>query len=292
MEPRSSPGRAEPPAEPEYANPPVAEDINVSNRRPLRSFFLNLAVIAGAILLALFLLDAAVAVLTPYIPFSWERRLAGDALFAVPLVAGDKARQDRIRHLADRLAKAMDFPEDMSVAVHYNPDPVTNAYATIGGNIVIYRGIVDMVESEDGLAMVLAHEMGHVRNRDAVRGVFRGLGMMLILIGVGDSTAYVNDIAAMGMAGYSRSQEYAADAAAVRALAKIYGHAGGATEFFGNVATRLENRRPEDAASFRVPAILASHPDTFDRLERVVRVAEESGIPVSGTLTPLAWDGE
>jgi predicted Zn-dependent protease len=40
-----------------------------------------------------------------------------------------------------------------------------NAVALPGGNIVVFTGLVAQVESENELAMVLAHEMGHFTHR-------------------------------------------------------------------------------------------------------------------------------
>merc|ERR1711879_567360 len=51
----------------------------------------------------------------------------------------------------------------LPVRVHYLADQdMPNAFATLGGHIFITRGLLDSVESENGLAMVLAHEYGHI----------------------------------------------------------------------------------------------------------------------------------
>lgn len=293
MEPRSSPKSAEarPLAgafEPEYSNPPVAEDINAPDRRHVRSFLINLAVIAGAILLFVAALNIAAEWVMPLVPFGWEEKAVGPDLLAATLDADGKARQEELRRIAGRLAEAMDFPPGVRVVVHYNPSPVPNAFATFGGNIVIFQGMLDMLEHEDGVAMVLAHEMAHIRHRDPIKGVLRALGLALLYMGVGDAGIGVQGTAGVGMASYSRAQERAADDAAVQALGAVYGHAGGAAELFGQIAAKLEKRTEDGAGGSALPSFLASHPDTLERLERAKSRAEAGGFPAGGELTPLA----
>ena len=43
-----------------------------------------------------------------------------------------------------------------------NPD-LANAVAFPGGDLVLFTGLLDFVQSDDELAVILAHEMSHVR---------------------------------------------------------------------------------------------------------------------------------
>ena len=49
-----------------------------------------------------------------------------------------------------------------------------NAFAAPGGLILVTRGLVDCCTTEDELAAVLAHEIGHVQNRDGLRAIRTG----------------------------------------------------------------------------------------------------------------------
>lgn len=293
MEQPSSPSSGNRPRrEPEYSNPPVAEGINVSDKSPLRTFLINLAITTAGLIVLLLLLNFVAVLLAPFIPFSWERRLVPASAVTRFTQSGglgreDAARQEELRRLAARIGAAMDLPDGVSVTVYYSPDKTTNAFALLGGNIVVFRGLLELMESEDELAMVMAHEIGHVKNRDAVKGAMRAVGLMFLFAGIQDSGAYVQNVVSVGMAKYSRSQEEAADAEAVRALIRLYGHAGGADAFFRTIARKLEGRDADTSRKAALPAILASHPDTLDRIASVRKEAEKHGAPQGNALTPL-----
>lgn len=51
--------------------------------------------------------------------------------------------------------------ENCYFRIQFVNEPVVNAYASGSNEIVIYRGLVDYLETEDEVAAVVAHEMGH-----------------------------------------------------------------------------------------------------------------------------------
>jgi predicted Zn-dependent protease len=64
-------------------------------------------------------------------------------------------------------------PQVQRQAIRYHfyldDDPsLVNAFALPGGNIVVGRGLLNLLESEDELAAVLGHEITHVDNRHAI----------------------------------------------------------------------------------------------------------------------------
>lgn len=262
------------------------EGINNPPYRPIRSLFVNLLKVA-AVLLAVFLcLDLAANHLARFVPFSWERWATGDVLLEKKLDARGRAKEQELRRIASRLSAAADFPAGMDVRIFYNPGKTQNAYATFGGNIIVFDGLLDLVESEDGVAMVLAHEMMHIKHRDAVRGVVRGVGLMLLASGI-QGGRELDGVLRLGEQGYSRGQEEEADLGAVAVLGKVYGHAGGAEEFFRVLAEKVEKRRVDEGAH-EGSALGSSHPDTLVRLRRVREEAKRLGLPEKGEMTPLS----
>jgi len=153
-----------------------------------------------------------------------------------------------------------------------------NAFAAPGGIIFITRGMVGLVSGESELAAVLAHEIVHVQNRDAVRSIkasrmtsaFMGLGKDAAgqyasgVPGVqllGAFSGSVEDIVGtLVTSGYSRSQEYAADsgAAEILALAGYNPHA------LNRVLQAMAQKVPPGSAGFG-----STHPSAADRLAAV-----------------------
>jgi predicted Zn-dependent protease len=78
---------------------------------------------------------------------------------------------------------------------------------------------------------------------------------------------------------FNRAQEEEADATALAALVKVYGHAGGSTDLFD--VLRKAAQQPEP------PKFLSTHPLSGDRTQRLVALARAKGWPLDGVRTPL-----
>src|SRR5690606_14951325 len=101
--------------------------------------------------------------------------------------------------------------------------------------LFVYNGLLKEMPDENSLAMVLAHELAHIKNRDPVAAMGRGLAMtMLYAFATGDYSAGA-DLASvggeLGMARFSREQEKVADLAALQTIHSHYGHVGGYDNF-------------------------------------------------------------
>ncbi len=219
------------------------------------------------------------------IPFSYEQDMA--AGLSGQLESGDPQVEAWLQRLADSLAADMGLPEGMSVTVHFVDADTVNALATLGGHIVIYRGLLEKVADENALAMVVAHEVAHVKHRDPVVALGRGVLVGTVLAVV--SGASGNDAAGrlLGETGlltglsFSREQERRADRAALAALARRYGHVGGATAIFQYF------RRQEQDDGFGMPELFRTHPASGGRIGELRALAREQGWPEQGARTPL-----
>jgi len=253
----------------EYSNPDIPEGINVSPQHPLREFFLLTIGVITVIVIVLAAFALAGERVAALIPFATEQSLVEH--YTLPNPDDDEIRA-YLDHIGERLVSIMDLPEGMTVSIHYVDGNIVNAYASLGGNIIIYRGLLQRLPSENALAMVLAHEIAHVRERHPVMSLGRGLGVSLalsVLIGAG-----ANDLVAqvLGESGlltlltFSRHQERAADRLALHAVASMYGHVSGAEDLFQQL---LEQ---EHGAPFE---FLRSHPLNQARIDTLRRRAEE-----------------
>ncbi len=85
-----------------------------------------------------------------------------------------------IAAISKRLLGAGDpLPYDLEILVL--DSPVVNALAFPGGLIVVYSGLIERLESPEEMAAVLAHELGHVVHRDAMKNLIRQIGLSTLL---------------------------------------------------------------------------------------------------------------
>jgi predicted Zn-dependent protease len=113
-----------------------------------------------------------------------------------------------------------------------------NAFATPGGHIFVTRGLIRCCKTEDALAAVLAHEIGHVQLRHGMKAIAKGRVTEALTILAQESAksfgsedvikltkefgGAISDITnTMINNGYSRSYEYDADAASVTILKRM-----------------------------------------------------------------------
>ncbi len=267
-----------------YANPKIPENLSGSNESHGRDFLMTGLKVLGIIAALLLALDIAIRLLVPFVPFAWEKKLAPDSLLRL-LASTDKdeaAVELELNRLGQKLAAVMDLPPDMTITIHYSSGDTVNAVATLGGNIIVFKGLLEIMESEDALAAVLAHEIAHVKHRDMLKGLGRAFGLMLVSAALGSadtSTGISQGAMELGLLSYSRGQEVQADRAATLALGRLYGHSQGFEDSFQALIKAVDGpARPE---------MLSSHPDGLKRIERSRKVAAGHSFPAVGPTRPL-----
>jgi Zn-dependent protease with chaperone function len=144
-----------------------------------------------------------------------------------------------------------------------------NAVSLPGGRMVMWGGLLTTVASENELAFVLAHELGHFRHRDHLRALGRGLVLMALLSAVGASSDFTSSLVmgsgvAVGQR-FNQRQELAADRFAAEVIQQTYGHVGGITDFFGRPALR-------GGGSW-----FGTHPASKKRVRALTRLVRERG---------------
>ncbi|WP_295806438.1 M48 family metallopeptidase [uncultured Nitratireductor sp.] len=146
-----------------------------------------------------------------------------------------------------------------------------NALALPGGTIIVTDELVGLAASDDEIAGVMAHEIGHVRERHSLQQIYRvlGIGFMVGLVG-GDASQLVDDVVTQASAlqalVYSREFETHADLYSVGLMVK----AGRDPLAFVGLLDRIVR----DAGGSGETGWLATHPGTKDRREAVRKRAE------------------
>ena len=132
----------------------------------------------------------------------------------------DKTGTKKLQAFADMLQLSEKYPIKITVI----NSKIINAYALPGGNIVVYKGIINKIKTADELAALLAHESTHVNKRHSLRSILRGTSnAILISIIFGDASGVSGALAAQAETlnglRYSRSLEKEADQEGMKLMA-------------------------------------------------------------------------
>lgn len=264
-------------------NPQPPEGVNSPETSGLGEFLTLAAGLAVAAVVVTAVLVVAAQRLAPLVPFEWERAVARGV---EPGAASQYPQaRDALQALADELAASAELPEGMSVQVHLTDQAVPNAFATLGGHVIVTRGLVATLSSENALAMVLAHEIAHVKHRDPVRALGRSAVISLVWAAISGATGQSGVQEVLGSAGlmtvlsFNRDMERAADRAALDALRAHYGHVAGAGEFFRHMQQRHGDAGPVD--------LLRTHPRSAERLAAITRRTRAGGASLEPLPPPL-----
>ena len=274
----------------QYSNPKIPEGINTTDEHPLKEFFILSVGVLGLIFAAVIFLGLAAEKLAVYVPFETEQSLIPEKWAQIePETESEtsKQTQEYMQSLSDRLAAHMQLPEGMEITVHYVEGDIVNAFATIGGHIFIYQGLLDELNSENALAMVIAHEMAHEYHRHPIIAMGRGvvIGLLLSAISGASSDLFVgqviNETGMIALLNFNRDQEREADITAINAVNGLYHHVAGTNDLFRAL---MQAHAPDE---LEPPVFLSTHPLTQDRIDDLIEYAQEKGWDTDTKLTPI-----
>jgi len=253
----------------------------------------TVAAVASFVLVGIFGVPAIADRLTPYVPTAVERKFgeAADAQVRAMLDTdrkgeafecgrGAAAKEGRaaLTRLAGRLEAAAFLSVPITLTVLRKPE--ANAFALPGGHIYVFEGLIDRAQTGDELAGVIAHEIGHVANRDSTRSVIQAAGLSFLFGTVlGDFVgggAVVVASKALLQNSYSREVERRADAYAVALMTRL----GGDARALGAILLRI------DGTNHPGMKLLLDHPDTKDRVAAINMAAPTK---TADLLNPLEW---
>lgn len=92
----------------------------------------------------------------------------------------NKAINDYVKSVFDRLVPQYNF-HGMKPTITVLHDKTVNAFAIPGCHIYIYTGMLDLVQNDDELAAVLAHELSHSQMRHSLKNYRLSAAMVALL---------------------------------------------------------------------------------------------------------------
>ncbi len=160
-------------------------------------------------------------------------------------------------------------------------DKEVNAWCMPGGKVVVYTGILPVARDENGLAVVMGHEIAHaVANHGGERmsqGLLAEMGGLALETALAQKPQQTNSLflAAYGLGAqvgvllpYSRLQESEADHLGLIFMAMAGYDPRSAVEFWERMAATKHGASP--------PAFLSTHPADARRIENIRKLIPEA----------------
>lgn len=255
---------------------------NVTDVHPLKELATLVVGIAIATVVLTLLVAAVLDLGVRMLPTEWEARLFSGLW--TEMEADEDERLASAGALLERLGTHWpENPYDLQLFIIDSEDP--NAFALPGGAIGVTQGLLDSVDSENELAFVLAHELGHFNGRHHLRGISRSIAITMVLAAVtggSSGTLLTQWVAEITQLGFAREHEREADRFGLEIVADEYRHVGGATHFFEKLG-----EIHADAEASPMGAWLSTHPISPERVSAMKRLAHQRHWRVEGDLTAL-----
>jgi Zn-dependent protease with chaperone function len=246
-----------------------------------------LASVAGVVVISIAFLVWGVPAIANWaagvMPASMDRAIGSGTLQVLDRVAFEdsnlpKARQRELKAMFARMAAPLDDGHDYELELREGGQLGANAFALPSGIVVMTDQLVELAKSDDELRAVLAHEIGHVRGRHALRHLLQAAGITAIataLLGdVSSISGILSAAPALLNAKNSRDFETEADGFARRWLDEN----GIAQSSFDSILCRLTREEGADAGKQDFD-FFATHPATGKRAScKAAPEAEEKAV--------------
>ncbi|MBX7116186.1 MAG: M48 family metalloprotease [Myxococcaceae bacterium] len=183
-----------------------------------------------------------------------------------------------VEGLVNRIAPVAQKDRQTTFKVHVVDDPKTvNAFATPGGHVYVFTGLLLAADDEAQVVGVLAHEIGHVTARHTARQLVGLYGVQVVNeMALGKDPSTLAKVAAAiagngALLAHSRASENEADAYAVRYASTLGYDPTGISRFFQHLMAN-EGQVP------RVLTWLSTHPANADRIAHVKELISTEGL--------------
>jgi septum formation protein len=179
---------------------------------------------------------------------------------------------ERVSKIAERITAVCDRTELVYTVRIIDHEEEVNAFALPGGFIYLFKKLIDNTDSDDEIAGVIAHEIGHITARHAIKRMQAQHGYNLLMAlsvatGQGHMAGGVHLAFASVISAYSRQDEMEADTLAVRYLERA-GYDPMAIATFLEKLLEINANRPSRSFSY-----WRTHPYTSQRIAIVTKKA-------------------
>ena len=265
--------------------------MRLKNRSGIRHFFfksisvLFILIISGTVLWACY--KAPVTGRSQFILVSQsEENQMGVAAFQEVLkeekISKNPEYNNAVARVGERIAAVSDTPAYKWDFKVFDDDETINAFALPGGKVGVYTGILEVAQTDAGLATVMAHEVAHVAARHGGErvsaDVLAQIGAVGLSAALGGSDPYLSSavmqaygigVTVGGMLPFSRSQEAEADHIGLIYMAKAGYDPREAVAFWQRMDAAVKGK-PQP------PEFLSTHPGYGTRINNLKRWLPEA----------------
>lgn len=221
-----------------------------------------------------------------------------DKLMATAPIYHDEKLQAYVDSIGQKLAGLSDRPElDYTFTIIDSPD--INAFALPGGFVYINRGLITFLTSEDQLAAVLGHEIGHITGRHAVRQqtaarTSRILGTAVSVASIfATGTNVLGDTAGLFggalISGYGREMELEADGLGAEYLHRAGYDPAAILDVIGVLKNHEDFMKLTQNRGPAYHGLFATHPRNDARLQQAVGRVGELGNSQQAEIDPARF---
>jgi predicted Zn-dependent protease len=174
--------------------------------------------------------------------------------------------RSRLETLGRKIADYSDR-QDLFYTFQVVKDKDLNAFAIPGGYVYVNSGLIQAA-TDDELAGVLAHEIGHIAARHSVKKLQAVMGYQLVaslalgLSGQGTLSQSLDIVFNLVNLGYSRQDEFLADTLAVKYVRRAKLDPSGIVSFFEKLKEEAQRRGRAEPLVF-----FSSHPPIEERIK-------------------------
>lgn len=243
----------------------LSNTLNAQNRGWFNKLFKQkwqvLVLILGGLIITLYLL---LAVLLPFIlikSISVQREIVLGEKIYESVVSGSRIDSSASR-TAQAFAGQLHLSEKYPIRVTVVKSTDVNAFALPGGHIVIYTGLLELLQSPEELVALMGHEVTHVNKRHSLQGLLSGISLSLlksILLSGGIGDFVFSNAGTLQELSYSRKREREADREGMLLMLKNHINPAGMEKLM----ERLESK----SGNFLSFSFISTHPLTEERIQ-------------------------
>lgn len=178
-------------------------------------------------------------------------------------LTGEAVTNDSVNFYLAQFVKQLELDKTYPIKVKVLVSEEINAFAVPGGNIFIYSGLLEKLESPEELVALIGHEVTHVTERHSLKSIMRSVASSLLFtVLLGDASGIASQADQFKQMDYSRELETEADKNGLAIMAKNRVNPDGMLRL-------LHLLKKENEAMPQLMKYLSTHPETEERIQLI-----------------------